>query len=568
LSDVVNYSKITNYCNETESINGVLQLFKKGFFQDYNELTAKEKKLALKAFPYIYRIWYHSSLITDTTLSPANFINIQVEDKFSEDCAPIVVPTLTPVYSGKALKDFKFEFKTYSIENHPVLGDIKLLLDTSLPDIGIDENGIILDEERKKFIDNLTFKEIYYVTYLTNIAYELKLFKKQPSIGVYRAAAHLPNVEAFFKLDTEAQFEKIVEATIKIASKQLCQIFIPDNKAFTISIIKDLLKNGLDLTDWIEKIMTKYDLFFNTSHLDGLDLDDLQSLPDDELTQKSLMALGINMELAFHMDICFTTPLGYYLQLIRPIYSYEFDFQSYFCDLYEAEQNNLPQIRLYFSMPQGFDLTPLGKKLFLNNNEPKNSYQKLVGELDFTKTYEDIVEYINSEIAIDEDFYENDVNDYMDNIFSAPPVPSSENRSKALFTAITPGQEIVTEKSSAYLFKIKKATNKRGSKTFALRGSQTLEKLAQAIILNFNMDYGHMYSFFMSNKPYDRSSEITCPYNAYSNINTESIKFHQLNLYKEQKFLFLYDFGDDIMFEVEFLGTEPAEKGVKYPILK
>jgi hypothetical protein len=565
LSNTINSINITNYCDKTESINGLTQIFKKEFFESYNELTAKEKKLALKALPYIYRIWYHSSLIEDTTLSPANFINLQVEDNFSEECEQVIVPTLTPIYSRKALKDFKFEFKTFSVENHPVLEDIKLLLDNSLPDIGIDENGIILDEERKKFIDSLTFKEIYYVTYLTNIAYELKLLKKQPSIGVYRAAAHIPHVESFFELSTEVQFEKIVEATIKIASKQLCEIFIPDNKAFTINVLKDLLKNGVDLTDWIENIMTKYDLFFNASHLDGLDLDDLENLPDDEFTQKSLMALGINMELAFHMDICFTTPLGYYLQLIRPIYSYEFDFQAYFWDLYEADQNTLPQIRLYFTMPQGFDLTPLGKKLFLNNNEPKNSYQKLIGELDFKKTYEDIVEYINSEIAIDEDFYEND---YIDNIFSVPPEPPSENRSKAILTAITPGQEIITEKSSAYLFKIKKASNKRASKTFALRGSQTLEKLAQAIISNFNLEYGHMYSFFMSNKPYDASTEITCPYNIYANVNTESIKFHQLNLYREQKFLFLYDFGDDIMFEVEFLGTEPAMKGVKYPILK
>jgi hypothetical protein len=555
---------IINYCDETESIYGILELFRKDFLEDYTSLTAKEKKLALKALPYIYRIWFNSSLIQDTTLSPVNFINMQIKDKFNEDC--VIIPTLTPIFNRKSLKDFKFEFISFTIEDHPVLKDIKILLDNASLNISTDEQGLILEEERDKFINDLTFKEVYYITFLTNIAYELNLLKKQPSIGIYKAAAYKPQVESFFKLSKEVQFERIVDTAIKIASKQLCQMFIPDKRAFTSNIIKDLLKNGLDLTNWIDTLLTKYNLVFDASHFENIDINDLENIPEDELTQESLMAFGMHIELAFHIDLCFTTPLGYYLQLIQPIYSNEFDFESYFFDLYEAENNNLPQIRLYFDMPQGFDVTPLGKKYFLKGSEPKNAFQKLFGELDFNKAYADIIEYSTSEVALDEDFYEDDILDIMSNLFSAP--PPSGNKNRALLTAITPNQEIITEKTSAYLFKIKKATNKRASKTFALRGSQTLEKLAQAIITNFNLDYGHMYSFFMSNKPYDGETEITCPYNSSIPINTESYKFHQLNLYKNQKFLFLYDFGDDIMFEVEFIGTEPAEKGVKYPIIK
>lgn len=566
LTSNINHNEIIKYCIETESIYGLLDLFKKNFWEDYASLTSKEKKLSLRALPYIYRIWYHSSLIDDTSLSPANFINLQIKEKFKEECT--VVPTITPIYSRKALKDFKFDFRVFSIGNHPILSDIRLLLDSSLPDIGIDEDGLILEEEREKFINNLTFKEIYYVTFLTNIVYELKLLKKQPSIGIYRAAAYQPQIEAFFSLSKEDQFEKIVDVVIKITSKQLCNIFIPDNKAFTINVLKDLLKDGLSLIDWLDSILTKYNLFYNASDLENIDLTDLENMPEDEQTQESLMSLGLSMELTFHMDMCLTTPLGYYLQLIQPIYSYEFDFESYFWNLYEAESNNVPQIRLYFSMPEGFDITSLGKQYFLKNKEPKHSFQNPIGEFDFKKSYTDIIEYNNSEIAIDEDYYEDDVLELIDNLFSVPSTSSSGNRKKAKFTAITPDQEIITEKSSAYLFKVKKATNKRTYKTFALRGSQTIEKLAQAIISNYNLDYGHMYSFFMSNKPYDEEAEITCPYNPHAPINTETYKLHQLNMYKNQNFLFLYDFGDDIMFEIEFLGTEPAEKGVRYPIIK
>lgn len=555
---------IVNYCNETESIHGLLELFKKEFFENYNALNSKEKKIAIKSTPYSYRLWHYSSLIDDTSLSTANFINLQIKDKFKEDCT--VVPTLTPVYSRKALKDFKFEFKTFTIEDHPVLNDIRLLLEACFPDIGTDENGLILEEEREKFINDLTFKEIYYVTFLTNIAYELKLLKKQPAIGVYRSASNHNVVSSFFQLSKEAQFEKIVDTAIKIASRQLCQMFIPDNKAFTVNILKDLLKDGLDLTDWLDNILDKYNLHFDAAELDDIDMDSLDTMLDDELPKDSLMALGMRMELAFHMDMCFTTPLGHYLQLIQPIYSELFDLDSYFYDLYEAEVTKIPQIRLYFIMPQGYDLTPLGKKYFIKGKEPLHAFQSLLGELDFNTAYEEILKYNSDETAFDEAFSEEDIMDFMDNLFSLPlPV---ENKTKTLLTSISPDQEIITEKSSAYLFKIKKAGNKKASKTIASKGNHTLDKLAQAIITTFNLDYGHMYSFFMSNKAYDPSGEITCPYNPSVSKNTESYKLYQLNLYRGQKFMFLYDFGEDIMFELEFVGTEPSEKGVKYPIVK
>jgi hypothetical protein len=557
-------NKIINYCNETESIYGVLELFKKEFFESYNALNTKEKKVVLKSTPYSYRLWYHSALIDDTSLSAANFLNLQIKDKFNEDCT--IVPALTPVYNRKALKDFRFEFKIFTIDDHPVLKDIIILLESSLPDIGTDENGLILEEERVTFINNLTFKEIYYVTFLTNIAYELKLLKRQPAIGVYRAAPNKVAVSSFFKLSNEEQFEKIVDTAIKVASRQLCHIFIPDDKAFTVNVLKNLLKDGLDLTVWLDNIMNKYNLNFDAEELEGIDINTIDTMMDDELPKESLMALGMRMELAFHMDMCLITPLAYYLQLIQPIYSENYDFESYFYDLYEAEITGIPQIRLYFIMPQGFDLTPLGKNYFINGKTPPHEFQSLLGEIDFNMAYEEILKYNSEEAAFDEVFSEDDMLDFMENLLSLP-LPS-ENKTKALLTSISPDQEIVTEKSSVYLFKIKKAANKRAFKTFAVKGSQTLDKLAQAIISVFNLDYGHMYAFFMSNKAYDPETKIACPYDFDASKNTESYKFHQLNLYKGQKFMFLYDFGEDIMFELEFIGTEPAVKGVKYPILK
>ncbi|MDP4179026.1 MAG: hypothetical protein Q8900_11885, partial [Bacillota bacterium] len=76
----------------------------------------------------------------------------------------------------------------------------------------------------------------------------------------------------------------------------------------------------------------------------------------------------------------------------------------------------------------------------------------------------------------------------------------------------------------------------------------------------------HLYSFFMNNKAYDADYEITCPFNNTTTKNiTPKFKINKLSLEPKQKFMFLYDFGDDITFEVEFLNTTDIEKGVKYP---
>lgn len=188
-------NRIENYCQETESINKVLDFYKKEFLDNYEFLEVEERKPVLKAMPYCYRIWYYSALISDTSLSPANFINMQIKEKFNEDL--VVVPIARPVYTRKKLKDFQQDFVIFTVEDHPVLKDLEYFLDNCRPDIGVDASGLLLDEEREAIIDSLTFKEIFYVTFLTNTAYELGLLKKMPSIGVHRATAVTSNMEVF-----------------------------------------------------------------------------------------------------------------------------------------------------------------------------------------------------------------------------------------------------------------------------------------------------------------------------------------------------------------------------------
>ncbi|WP_163216103.1 plasmid pRiA4b ORF-3 family protein [Clostridium thermarum] len=556
--------KIIEYCNETESIKRIFDLYKKEFLENYNLLSAKEKKPVKKALPYIYRMWYYSALMDDTPLSPANFINMQIKEKYGQDT--VIVPIARPVYKRKALVDFEQEFVVFSVENHPVLKDLKMFLNTCLPDIGVDENGFILEDERDEFIDLLTFREIFYVTFLTNISYELGLLRKLPSIGVHRAAAVAENVRKFFQMSSEDQLKKIVEAVLVIASKHMCEAFPINRSTFSVSALRKLIRDAVDLNEYLNGIMDKYNLNIDMGELENIDMDKLDEMDEEDLPQGSVISLAIRMELSFALDAYIATPLGYYLQVLQPIYIYVYDASYYFYELYSAEVNQVPLIKLFFLMPNGFDLTVLGHKVLLDGIKPKNEFQTLEEKIDFQQAYKDICDYQNEETALDEErdnFSEEEILNAFFEQFA--PKRRGKNNKDALNVEPEKNEEVITEKNTAYIFKVKKVNNKRKFITVAVKGTQSFEDLVDAIRNKYDLEWGHLYSFFMNNKPYDRDYEIPCPYDREASTNTEKVKLHQVKLYKSQRFLFIYDFGEDITFEIEFVGTEPLQKDMSYP---
>ena len=557
-------NNLTNYCKETESIYGIFNLYKEEFLENYKLLSAKEKKPVQKALPYVYRMWYYSALMDDTPLSPANFINMQVKEKRGED--EMVVPIARPIYKRKALSDFEQEFVVFNVENHPVLKDLETFLGYCMPDIGIDENGIVLEEEREEFINLLTFREIFYVTFLTNISYELGLLKKLPSIGVYRAATVMDKLRSFLKLSKEEQLKKIVDSVLTIASKQMSELFPMDRSAFSVTALRKLVKDAVDLNEFLNDILDKYNINVDLTELNDIDMDNLEEMDIEDLPQESMMALSIRMELAFSIDAYLVTPLGYYLQLLQPIYIYVYDASSYFYELYNAEVNHVPLIKMFFLMPNGFDLTVLGNKILLDGNKPKNEFQVLAEKVDFDEAYRDICDYNVGEAAFDEeDISEEEIlNAFFENF--APKGRAKRNKGD-LNIEPEADEEVVTEKKAAYIFKIKKTSNKKKFITVAVKATQSFEDLVDAIKNNYNLEWGHMYSFFMNNKPYDSNYEIPCPYDREAETNTKKIKLHEMKLYKGQRFLFIYDFGEDITFEIEFTGTEALEKDRYYPFL-
>jgi hypothetical protein len=572
-------AEIIDYCNSNENFKNILELFKDDFLSDFEDKEPKDRTPIMKALPYLYRMWYYSTLVNDSPLSPANFISLQVREKFGEDT--LVVPVSSPVYKSRKLKDFKYEYLLISIDDHPVLKDLRLFIDECTPDIGTDENGLLLEEERDRFINSLSFKEIYYVTFLTNTAFELDLLKKLPSIHAYRAVPNVAKVDTFFNLSKEEQLKKIVEATISIASKYLNQTFTFDRKTFSKENLNSLFTDAADLDKFLGYILKKFNLNIEDFSLEDFEFDS-ENPEQINIPEDILMSLALKLDLSFFIEANLITPLGYYLQLIQPIYMEPMYFEPHFNELVQGFNTpGFPLIKLYFIMSNGFDLTSMGKKLLLDGNSPEHEFQKLTGTIDFSELYEYILDareleefhddygFEENEFSTDpqdEFAFDKEVSNILDLVNFIP-----KQAKKKMDTSSDPNNEnkqSAVAKNMAYTFKVKYFHNKRCWQAIQLKGTQTLDDLAMAVVEFFELGDDHLYSFFMSNKPYDKATEITCPYGVNTSKITTKYKLHEMGFYPKQKFMFLYDFGDDITFEIEFIDVSPLEKNVKYPIIK
>ena len=99
-----------------------------------------------------------------------------------------------------------------------------------------------------------------------------------------------------------------------------------------------------------------------------------------------------------------------------------------------------------------------------------------------------------------------------------------------------------------------------------LAGDQTLADLGESIPAAFGFDDDHLWSFFLSGKPWDRASEyarLPDPPAGGRKRGADDLPVAQAPARKE--FLFLFDYGDEWHFGVRLARTGEVEPGARYP---
>ncbi|MGE5633206.1 MAG: IS1096 element passenger TnpR family protein [Caulobacteraceae bacterium] len=152
----------------------------------------------------------------------------------------------------------------------------------------------------------------------------------------------------------------------------------------------------------------------------------------------------------------------------------------------------------------------------------------------------------------DEDLEEDDDSDDMDDFFNIVNLDErwGSRKTKTAGHKEEDSKAIKNELGNKFfVYNVKPLDIKKAKKQFEIKGSQTLDDLHELIFDAFKLDWGHLYSFFMSNKPWDAKTEYSHPQAEGKSAAKASVC--GLNLRLKQKFMYIYDYGDEYRFEVE-----------------
>ncbi len=100
-----------------------------------------------------------------------------------------------------------------------------------------------------------------------------------------------------------------------------------------------------------------------------------------------------------------------------------------------------------------------------------------------------------------------------------------------------------------------------------MRGDHTLEDLHFVIRHAFGWDNDHLHAFYLSGKRHDTLTEVG-PYSSIGGQGppfTREVALAHLELKRGQKLLYLFDFGDNLEHDIQYLGAFKPERDTTYP---
>jgi len=102
-------------------------------------------------------------------------------------------------------------------------------------------------------------------------------------------------------------------------------------------------------------------------------------------------------------------------------------------------------------------------------------------------------------------------------------------------------------------------------RTLEFAGGQTLETVHRAIQDVFDLDDDHLYSFFLTNRAWDRKDVVSLSPEHPWERDVATTRLASLDLAVGRKFLYLFDFGDELRHSIEVVAKGRREPAASYP---
>jgi len=331
-------------------------LFEEEFMEAYRGASSKKRRKALPYLQAIHRRWYYATLVENAPFSPAILME-SMGAYFKEPTDKYAVAVLrTPA----KVVGVDFKLLEYSLEDHPVVSDLRLLIKYCTPHIDLYESGCFTDQQAVALAESLSITDPHYASFLLELAIWMKMLTKMPSLYVQRMQPS-KIAEEILEHSNEEILRDIVDAAISMTTMGLRDSIPMPEHIFTESFVRSLLTNPLE-TD---------EIFGRVFEVMGYDIEEILELGNMPVPDgMSLDNLGFDMELlsgtfvmGIVLDRFFFTPFGHFLRIIRPLYAIPFAFYEEVSDYINVCEDPEEAFVAFFAPCSSYTLTNLGLKL-------------------------------------------------------------------------------------------------------------------------------------------------------------------------------------------------------------
>lgn len=363
-----------------------------GFFLNaYEPLRQKMEPVChrplLDAAPLAFSKWYYTALAEETILSPANIIATFLHGAEADtEYAYLLRPT--PQEEQEALEypcEYSFSLYSYSTKEHPLIDDLKALLEYCRPARTADAEGLLLKEEQPAILDTLSFKAEFYLEYLTRLAWMHGLLVSLPAIHTKRMQPS-EDCERFFSQSVAEMLFQLGQTACQLASDR----FIASMDVDSAIAAPDFFYSCLQSEKEVDRI------FIDFYKRVEVDIEKIWETPPENLNAEEHSIVSSFLFTGIMLEKWFLTPMGAFFHFIRPI-SYIpmrfFSLVNTLAALVLMERNLGAEL---FTPSTYYSLTPLGKELFAdpdmeykNRQQLRSSipYEQILSALEFKLEY-------------------------------------------------------------------------------------------------------------------------------------------------------------------------------------
>ena len=356
------------YCLTNPDFVEIIQKFADGYTNVYNNRKVAKRKLVKNYLTQNLNLWWHSPPHEELSISPARFFNSALlrNTKFKNT---VIYPVSTPVYSREKLKEIHFEYRAFTLENHPFLKDIAIFFDYVKNNSSAKSNNIAdyIILNAPSLYKLVTFSEMGYLMALAYTCDQLSLCKFSEDSKTFVTA----DEHNFFGLPDKDKLMLVIDIMCDRLISAL-SVFSVLDKTPSKQDILDALKKSQEIGELINHLFGDSQQIFEGLMAElPMIMQDLDASEDD--IDDSLMTKMAEMQMFTPtVSLFFFKSFGQFLQLIIPEHTIPYEgslLDDEFLDTIgddgadEAEKGQIAAIN-YTAIPAGYNLTPIAAELF------------------------------------------------------------------------------------------------------------------------------------------------------------------------------------------------------------